>query len=50
MIDKSIRQDRTEDELLSYEVSDESLENAASSEKAGAYTLGFCTGLSDCPA
>jgi hypothetical protein len=50
MIDKSIRHDQTENELLGYEVSDESLESAASTEKAGAYTLGFCTGLSDCPA
>ena len=38
-----------QEEILSYDVSDESLETAATS-KAGAYTLGFCTGLSACPA
>jgi hypothetical protein len=42
--------ERSEDEVLSYEVSDESLETAAAAAKAGAYTLGFCTGLSTCPA
>ena len=42
--------DQTEDEILNYEVSDESLETAAATAKAGAYTLGFCTGLSACPA
>ena len=42
--------DQTEDEILTYEVSDESLETAAATAKAGAYTLGFCTGLSTCPA
>ncbi len=44
--------DQTENEILSHEVSDESLESAAATAtaKAGAYTLGFCTGLSDCPA
>jgi hypothetical protein len=47
MSDKTI--DQIEQEILSYEVSDESLETAATA-KAGAYTLGFCTGLSDCPA
>ena len=42
--------DQTEDEILNYEVSDELLETAAATAKAGAYTLGFCTGLSACPA
>jgi len=41
--------DRIEEELL-VDVSDESLEAAAGTEKAGIYTLGFCTGLSACPA
>ena len=40
----------TENEILNFEVSDEALESAAATGKAGAYTLGFCTGLSDCPA
>jgi hypothetical protein len=42
--------DRIEEEVLSYDVSDEALEAAAGKEKAGNYTLGFCTGLSACPA
>jgi hypothetical protein len=42
--------DRIEEEVLSYDVSDEALEAAAGREKAGSYTLGFCTGLSACPA
>jgi hypothetical protein len=41
--------DQTEEETLTYEVSDEALE-IAGSEKAGNYiTLGFCTGLVGCP-
>jgi hypothetical protein len=41
----------TDEEILSYQVSDEALETAAGTgkEKAGNYTLGFCTGLSACP-
>jgi hypothetical protein len=42
--------DRIDEEVLSYNVSDEALEAAAGKEKAGSYTLGFCTGLSACPA
>ena len=38
------------DETLNYEVSDELLETAAVTGNSGAYTLGFCTGLSTCPA
>jgi hypothetical protein len=36
---------------LSFEVSDEALEAAAGSvkEKAGAFTLAFCSGLDTCP-
>jgi hypothetical protein len=43
--------DLTEQEILAFEVSDEALESAAGTgkEKAGNYTLGFCTGLSACP-
>ena len=43
--------DRTDEAILNYEVSDEALETAggACKEKAGNYTLGFCTGLSACP-
>ena len=47
MTDKYI--EREED--LSFEVSDEALEAAAGSvkEKAGAFTLSFCSGLDTCP-
>jgi len=48
MIDTTIEQ--AEAETLNYEVSDEALETAAVAGNSGAYTLGFCTGLSDCPA
>ena len=48
MIDKYIER---EEEILSFEVSDEALEMAAGSvkEKAGAFTLAFCSGLDTCP-
>ena len=42
--------DQADDEILNYAVSDESLETAATAGNSGAYTLGFCTGLSECPA
>lgn len=40
-----------EEDILSFEVSDEALEAAAGSvkEKAGAFTLAFCSGLDTCP-
>jgi hypothetical protein len=38
-----------ETDLLTYEVSDEVLETAGSNETAAAFTLGSCTGLSECP-
>jgi len=40
---------KLEEEVLSFEVSDEALEAAAVQEKAG-YTLAYCSGLSVCPA
>lgn len=42
--------DLTEEEILTYEVSDEALETAAGKETAGAFTLAFCSGLDTCPA
>jgi hypothetical protein len=39
-----------EEEILSFEVSDDVLESAAGTETAANYTLGSCTGLSVCPA
>jgi len=49
--DTTIRLDQTEDELLAYDTSDEALESAAGTggEKAGNYTLYFCTALDLCP-
>jgi hypothetical protein len=43
--------DRIEEEVLTFEISDAALETAAGKgkEKAGNYTLGFCTGVSVCP-
>jgi hypothetical protein len=48
MTDKYIQR---EEEILGFEVSDEALEAAAGSvkEKAGAFTLAFCSGLDTCP-
>ena len=51
MSDTIIGLDQTEEEMLAYEVSDEALETAAGmgSEKAGNYTLWYCTALNLCP-
>jgi hypothetical protein len=51
MSDKTIGLDQVDEEILSYNVSDEALETAAGTgkEKAANYTLGFCTGMSVCP-
>jgi hypothetical protein len=40
---------QVEEEVLSYEVSDEALETAGSVASENAYTLGACSGLSVCP-
>jgi len=44
--------DRTEEEILSYEISDDALESAAGTlkDKAGSLTVSFCSGLDTCPA
>ena len=39
-----------EEDLLTYELSDEALETAGGHEMVGNYTLANCTGLSECPA
>jgi len=39
-----------EQNLLAYEVPDAALETAAGKEMAANFTLGSCTGLSECPA
>ena len=43
--------DQTEEKMLAWEVSDETLETAAGmgSENVGNYTLFFCTSLDLCP-
>jgi hypothetical protein len=42
--------EQIDNEILRKDISDESLEKLAAPEQAGgAYTLGFCTGLSACP-
>jgi hypothetical protein len=42
--------EQTEKEILTFEVSDAALETAAGSAKEKTnFTLGSCTGLSDCP-
>ena len=47
----TIGRDRLEEEMLTYEVSDEALETAAGtgSKQAGNYTLLYCTYLHMCP-
>jgi hypothetical protein len=41
---------KAQDEILSFDVSDEALEVAAGATRIGAsFTLGSCTGLSECP-
>jgi hypothetical protein len=49
--DAIIGLDRTEEEIFAYQISDEALETAAGtgSEKAGYYTLFYCTALDLCP-
>jgi hypothetical protein len=39
-----------DESLLTYEVSDEALETAGEKEIVANFTLGSCTGLSECPA
>ena len=40
---------KTEEEMLFLDVSDEVLEVAAGAEVYASFTLGACTGLSECP-
>ncbi|MGB8894883.1 MAG: hypothetical protein WA322_16750 [Pseudolabrys sp.] len=51
MNNMTIGLEQTEEEMLTYEVSDEALESATGTgnEKAGNYTLYFCTALDLCP-
>jgi hypothetical protein len=47
----TIGRDRLEEEMLTYEVSDEALESAAGDEgeRAGKYSIAWCTFLTGCP-
>jgi hypothetical protein len=45
----TVQMDQKEEEILSFEVSDEVLESAAGVELATPFTLGSCTGLTVCP-
>jgi hypothetical protein len=50
MTNITMRPEKTEEKLLAFEVSDEALEIAAGAAKEKAnFTLGACTGLSECP-
>lgn len=50
-MNSSIELGQTDELILTYTVSDEALEAAAGTleEKAGAFTLSFCSGLDTCP-
>ena len=52
MNESTISVDLTEEEILIYTVSDQDLEAVACGmkDKAGAFTLAFCSGLDTCPA
>ena len=50
MNDATIGLDQIDEEIPTFEVSDEALEAAAGKDKAGSYTLAYCSGLSVCPA
>jgi len=50
MTNITMRPEKIEEKLLAFEVSDEALEIAAGAAKEKAnFTLGACTGLSECP-
>lgn len=52
MNDEAIGLDQTEEDVLTYKVSDKALETAAGTGnwKTEAHTMAFCAGLSTCPA
>jgi hypothetical protein len=39
-----------DEEIFTYDVSDDSLERVADPERHGALTMAFCSGLDTCPA
>ena len=52
MNDTTIGFDQIDEEILTYDVSDDALESAAGvlKDKAGSMTVSFCSGLDTCPA
>jgi hypothetical protein len=50
-MDDLARIEQTHETMLTFEVSDEAIENAAGSvnEKAASFTLAFCSGVDSCP-
>jgi hypothetical protein len=50
MTHAEVKLDQVDEEVFAFEVSDEALEATAESAQVGIYTLGYCTGLSACPA
>jgi Pyruvate/2-oxoacid:ferredoxin oxidoreductase gamma subunit len=46
---KDVTLEQTEEQILTFDVSDEALEAAGDARSQNAYTLGACTGLSVCP-
>ena len=50
MNESTISVDLTEEKILIYEASNEALEACGMKDKAGAFTLAFCSGLDTCPA
>jgi len=50
MNDTTIDLGQAEEAILIFELSDEALEAAVGKDKAGGYTLAYCSGLSVCPA
>jgi hypothetical protein len=51
MNDTTVGFDFAEEDILTYEVSDEAIESAACSlrDKPGSATISFCSGLDSCP-
>jgi len=45
----TMQMDQREEETLTFEVSDEVLESAATTEMATPFTMGSCTSVSVCP-
>ena len=52
MNETAVGLDQTEEEILAFEISDEALENIASTAKENAanQTVAFCSGWLNCPA